>query len=293
MKVAEVIAEIGCNHKGDIEVAKELINTAAIFCKASIVKFQKRTPALLLTEKEFHSPHPNPHNAYGSTYGEHREFLEFNLEQHKELKAHCEGAGIEYSCSVWDVDAAKEIISLSPKKIKIPSACNMNQALLDVLCEAFGGEIHLSLGMTTKAEEDEIVKYFEQRKRNQDLVLYACTSGYPVEFKDVSLMEIERLKKKFSSSIKAIGFSGHHLGISVDIAAFCIGAKYIERHFTLDRTWKGTDHAASLEPGGLRRLIRDIQAVKEAMTFKREDLLEVEKVQREKLKRNQMEWAKP
>jgi len=116
------------------------------------------------------------------------------------------------------------------------------------------------------------------------LILYACTSGYPVPFENVCMLEIIRIKKKFEKKVKAIGFSGHHLGIAIDIAAYALGASWIERHFTLDRTWKGTDHAASLEPTGLRKLNRDLKATYKSLTFKENEILHIEKLQREKLK---------
>jgi N-acetylneuraminate synthase len=285
-----VIAEIGCNHKGDISIAKEMIVVASTFCKVDIVKFQKRNIRELLTKEQFNAPHPDPANSYGRTYGEHREFLEFNLDQHKQLKAWCEENGVMYSTSVWDMTSAREIVSLNPRMIKVPSACNLKKPLLDYLCDNFGGEIHLSLGMTTKDEEDRIVRLFELKNRNMDLVLYSCTSGYPVPFESVSLLEIYRLREKFGSTVKAIGFSGHHLGIAVDSAAVSLGATYIERHFTLDRTWKGTDHAASLEPDGMRKLVRDCRAVYKSLTYKQSDILEIEKPQRDKLKVNQIDW---
>lgn len=290
MKTPKIIAEIGCNHKGDMSIAKEMIITAALFCKVDVVKFQKRNNRELLTEEEYNKPHPNPINAYGKTYGEHREFLEFDLDQHKQLKAWSEEQGLIYSTSVWDVTSAKEITSLNPELIKIPSACNLNKGMLNYLCENYGGEIHASLGMTTKAEEDQIVSFFEERGRARDLVLYSCTSGYPVPFEDICLMEIARLEKKFGHRVKAIGFSGHHLGIAVDVAAVTLGAEWVERHYTLDRTWKGTDHAASLEPDGLRRLARDCRAVSRALDYKSQDVLEIESVQRNKLKKNQIKW---
>ncbi|WP_417939638.1 N-acetylneuraminate synthase family protein [Flavobacterium sp. RS13.1] len=279
-----VIAEIGCNHRGEMEIAKELIKIAKIFGNANAVKFQKRNNKELLTEEQYSAPHPNPANSYGNTYGEHREFLEFNVEQHKELKEYCEEIGITYSTSVWDLTSAKEITSLDPEFIKIPSACNNNFEMLGWLCENYSGEIHISTGMTTKDETDILVNYFAGKGRNQDLVLYNCTSGYPVPFEDVCLLDINLLKQKYGSQVKHIGFSGHHLGIAVDIAAYTLGAHIIERHYTLDRTWKGTDHAASLEPMGLRKLSRDLQAVYHALTFKSSDVLPIEQVQRDKLK---------
>lgn len=288
MSAPKIIAEIGCNHKGDMAIAKELIMTAATYCKVDVVKFQKRCNTELLTLEEFNAPHPNPVNSYGPTYGAHREFLEFNLEQHRQLQGWCEEFGVEYSTSVWDVTSAKEIITLQPKLIKIPSACNLNKPMLQYLCDNYGGEIHLSFGMTTKEEEEEIVNFFEKNGRAKDVVLYNCTSGYPVPFEDICLLELTRMRQTYANRVKAIGFSGHHLGIAVDSAAVALGAEWIERHYTLDRTWKGTDHAASLEPDGVRKLARDCRAVAKALTYKKADILDIEMVQRNKLKKNQV-----
>lgn len=284
MKPAKVIAEIGCNHKGDMGIAKELIKVAKIYCNADVVKLQKRNNRELLTEEQYNAPHPNPANSYGDTYGAHREFLEFTAEQHLELRKYCEQLGIIYSTSVWDLTSAKEITSLNPELIKIPSACNNHYEMLGWLCEQYQGEIHVSTGMTSQEEIETLVKFFESKGRAKDVVLYACTSGYPVPFEDVCLLEITRLKELYGNRVKEIGFSGHHLGIAIDIAAYTLGATWVERHYTLDRTWKGTDHAASLEPEGLRRLVRDLKAVNKALTYKKEDVLDIEKVQREKLK---------
>lgn len=290
MNAPKIIAEIGCNHKGDMAIAKEMIMTAATYCKVDVVKFQKRCNKELLSEEEYNAPHPNPANSYGATYGEHREFLEFTLEQHRQLQDWCKEYGVEYSTSVWDVTSAKEITSLQPKLIKIPSACNLNKPMLQYLCDNFGGEIHVSFGMTTKKEEEEIVSFFENNGRAMDVVLYNCTSGYPVPFEDICLLELTRMRELYGNRVKAIGFSGHHLGIAVDSAAVALGAEWIERHYTLDRTWKGTDHAASLEPDGVRKLARDCRAVAKALTYKKEDVLDIEMVQRNKLKKNQVRW---
>jgi sialic acid synthase len=279
-----VIAEAGCNHMGQMEIAKELIQTAAIFCKADAIKFQKRCNRELLTPEQYNAPHPHPENSYGKTYGEHREFLEFTLDQHKQLKEWCEEAGITYATSVWDMTSAKEIASLNPKFIKIPSACNNHLAMLQWLCDNYDGEIQVSLGMTTHKEEENLVRLFEKNGRNKDLVIFSCTSGYPVPFSDICLMEVKRIKEAYGDIVKKIGFSGHHLGIAVDVAAYTLGAEVIERHYTLDRTWKGTDHAASLEPDGVRKLVRNLNAVHEALTYKEQEILPIEAVQREKLK---------
>lgn len=290
MKDPKIIAEIGCNHKGYMSIAKDMIMTAATYCKVDVVKFQKRCNKELLTLEEYNAPHPHPENSYGSTYGAHREFLEFTLDQHRQLQEWCKEFGIVYSTSVWDITSAREITTLQPTLIKIPSACNLNKPMLQYLCDNFGGEIHLSFGMTTKEEEEEIVCFFERNGRAKDLVLYNCTSGYPVPFEDICLLELNRMRKEYADRVKAIGFSGHHLGIAVDSAAVALGAEWIERHYTLDRTWKGTDHAASLEPDGMRKLARDCRAVAKSLAYKKEDVLDIEKVQRDKLKKNQVRW---
>lgn len=284
MNKPKVIAEIGCNHKGSMDIAHEMIMMAAKFCKADAVKFQKRNNKEYLSEEQYNAPHPNPINAYGNTYGEHREFLEFDVEQHKQLKQWCEEYGIEYGTSVWDVTSAREIASLNPKTIKVPSACNTNYPMLEVLCKEYSGEIHISFGMTTHQEEKEILDFIEKHGRINEVVIYSCTSGYPVAFEDVCLYEITRLIKNYSGRVKQIGFSGHHLGIAADIAAMTLGAEVIERHFTLDRTWKGTDHSASLEPDGMRKLARDCKNVALALDYKKQEILDVEAVQRAKLK---------
>lgn len=280
-----IIAEIGCNHMGRMDIAEEMIKIAGQFCKVDVVKFQKRTNRELLTSEEYAAPHPNPANSYGATYGEHREFLELNLDQHRQLKKWCEEWGVEYSTSVWDLTSAREIATLNPKMIKIPSASNQDFEMLNWLIGNYGGELHVSVGMTKHREEERIVELFEKAGRSQDLVLYACTSGYPVPFEDICLLEIKRLNETFGSHVKAIGFSGHHLGIAADVAALALGAKVFERHFTLDRTWKGTDHAASLEPDGMRKLARDLRNVSLALQYKKSEILDIESVQRKKLKR--------
>jgi N-acetylneuraminate synthase len=283
-KKPKVIAEIGCNHMGNFDIAVELIDLAKT-CGADVAKFQKRNPKELLSVDQYNAPHPNPVNSYGSTYGEHREFLEFSKEQHHSLKYYCESQHIQYSTSVWDVTSAKEIVALEPSLIKVPSACNNNFSMLKVLRDEYEGEVHVSFGMTTHSEEQDIIDFFETNDVAKDrLIIYSCTSGYPVPFEDISLLEINRLYDSYGDRVKDIGFSGHHLGIAVDIAAYTLGASCVERHFTKDRTWKGTDHAASLEPTGLQKLVRDLNATYKSLAYKRKEVLDIEQVQRDKLK---------
>lgn len=281
---AKVVAEIGCNHRGDLEVAKQLVTVAASYCAADAVKFQKRCPRELLTPEQYAAPHPNPVNSYGESYGAHREFLELDVEQHRELKALCDQLGIDYGCSVWDLTSAKDIASLDPSSIKIPSACNNHRPMLTWLCENYQGSIHVSLGMTTQAEEKALVELFREHKRMDSLVLYSCTSGYPVDPRDLCLLEISRLQQQYSGEVQAVGFSGHHLGVAMDIAAATLGAGWIERHFTMDRRWKGTDHGASLEPQDLHRLVSDLSDLAAALSAKPQEILDIEAPQRDKLK---------
>jgi N-acetylneuraminate synthase len=283
LEKATIIAEIGCNHMGDFEIAKQLILEAKR-SGAHVAKFQKRNSKELLTIDQYNAPHPVACNSYGPTYGLHREALEFTIEQHKGLKAFSEDNDIIYSTSVWDMSSAQEIAAINPSLIKIPSATNTHFELLNWLAQNYYGDIHLSLGMTTHSEEAKIVDLFIENGRERDLILYACTSGYPVPMEDVCLLEIRRLIETYGNIVKTIGYSGHNLGVAVDLVAYTLGATHIERHFTMERTWKGTDHAASIEPEDLKRLARDLDNVSKAYTYKSEEILTIEKRQREKLK---------
>ena len=283
-KQPKVVAEIGCNHLGQMNIAKELIDLAKQ-SGAKYVKFQKRNNKELLTEEQYNAPHPVPENSYGDTYGAHREFLEFNVAQNKELKEYCDSIGMIYSTSVWDVTSAKEMITFNPEFLKVPSACNNNFEMLKVLRDDFKGQVQLSIGMTSKDEVEAIVKFFEETNQAKSrLLIYSCTSGYPVPACDVALLEINWLYEKYGNRVNEIGFSGHHLGTNLDIAAYTLGARWIERHFTKDKTWKGTDHGASLEPYELKNLVDGLNETFEALHYKKEEILPIEKVQRDKLK---------
>ena len=281
-----VVAEVGCNHMGDMDLAKKFIRIAHDYCGVDAVKFQTRDVELWAARYPglYNAPHPNPVNAFGDTYKAHRAYLEFSIEQNRELKEYCEEVGIIYSTSVWDLPSAKGIAGLDPEFIKIPSACNTNFEMLEWLCDNYEGEVQLSTGMTTVDEIDRIVEHFVRKGRNKDLVVYNCTSGYPVPYKDICLLGIKTLEEKYGDTVKEIGFSGHHIGIAIDIAAYTLGATMIERHFTLDKTWKGTDHAASLEPEEMRQLVKQLSDVQEALTYKSKEILDIEDVQRKKLK---------
>ena len=281
--MVKVIAEIGCNHKGEMELAFDLIEEASN-AGAEVAKFQKRTNRELLTPEQYDAPHPNLANSYGETYGEHREFLEFDLDQHQLLKNKCEELNIEYSTSVWDVTSAQEMMSIEPNFLKVPSACNLHYEMLEVLRDQFKGKVHLSLGMTSLEEEKEIIEFFSVKNESERLTIYSCTSGYPVPAQDICLLEINRLKGLYGDKIDSVGFSGHHTDTAIDLASVPLGVDWIERHFTIDRNWKGTDHSASLEPNELKRLIGDLGLVSSALTYKSKEILDIEVPQREKLK---------
>lgn len=276
-KKINIVAEACCNHQGNFELALQMIKTAKL-CNADYVKFQKRNCIKAVPKHMHNKPHPCPVHAFGETYLEHRRNLEFTIKQHKELKQYCDSIDIQYSCSVWDPDSAAEIISLNPDYIKIPSALNYNFKLLNYIFDNFHKKIHISFGMITQGEINNLISYLIPKK--DKVVPYWTTSGYPVKFAELYLLEINNLKNHFNE----VGYSGHNLGIAADMAAIVLGATWVERHFTLDRTAIGSDNAASLEPIGLSKLIRDTKAIVKSLQYKKVDLTEDEKKNREKLK---------
>ena len=279
----QLVAEIGCNHMGQLNLAKLIINQAKL-AGANYVKFQKRDNKTLLSDKQYRGKHPVPHNSFGKTYGEHREYLEFNTNVHQKIFAYCKKNKIKYSCSAWDVQSAKDISKICKDYIKVPSATNLNFELLDFLCLKYSGDIHISTGMTSEKEIDAIFKFIKKRKRLKNLVLYSCVSDYPVNIKDVCLLDIKKLSEEYGKYIKAIGFSGHHRGLSIDNCSIALGATWIERHFTFDRTAKGTDHSASLESDGLHKLRGRLDETTLALNYKPKQILKCEKFQRSYLK---------
>ena len=279
-----LVAEIGCNHMGDMKITKLLIDRAKQ-CGADYVKFQKRDNNILFSKKEFNSKHPVEANSFGKTYGEHREFLEFNLNQHKKIISYCKKKKIKYSCSVWDINSAKIISKVSKDYIKIPSATNLNFEVLDYLSKNYKGDIHISTGMTSSDEIDEIIDFLDKRNALKKTVIYSCTSSYPAKIEDIKLLDILIIKEKYGKFIKAVGFSGHHKGLSIDNAAITLGASWFERHFTFDRTAKGTDHAASLEAEGLMKLRIRLDETNLTLNYKPKKILKNERFQRNYLKK--------
>ena len=279
----KLVAEIGCNHIGQLNLAKLMIDQAKQ-AGADYVKFQKRDNKTLLSKKQYKGKHPVPHNSFGKTYGDHREYLEFSTNTHKKLVEYCKKRKIKYSCSAWDVKSAKEISKICKNYVKIPSATNLNFSVLDFLCSKYSGDIHISTGMTSENEIDSIFEFIKKKKRLKNLVLYSCVSAYPVNIKDVCLLDVKKLYDRYGKYIKAIGFSGHHRGLSIDNTTVALGATWIERHFTFDRSAKGTDHSASLELEGLSKLRTRLDETILALDYKPKKTLECEKFQRSYLK---------
>ena len=273
----KVIAEIGCSHAGSLKRAKELAKLAKI-SGAHIVKTQKRNPKESVKKELWKQPHPNQMYSYGNTYLEHRENLELTINDHIELKEYCDDIDIEYSSSVWDMTSTKEIVALNPKFIKIPSACNNNFKILDYILKNYKGQIHISTGMLNQEERGEL--YLKLMPYEKRIVIYHCTSGYPVPFDKLYLNEIIDMKKGFTN----IGFSNHGYGIAMAPVAYTLGARYFEYHFIDDRLFPHTDSSNSLEPQGLNKLVRDLRAVSKALQYKPDKLDQIEKEQRDKLR---------
>lgn len=281
--IPNVIAEIGCSHLGSLERAKELCKLAKI-CGADYIKTQKRNPEESTPPHMRDKPHPNTAFAYGKTYLEHRQNLELSIVQHAELKAYCEDIGIGYSTSVWDMTSAREIVALNPDFIKIPSACNLHTEMLEFLRDNYEGDIHISTGMTTQEEMNKVLRFVVSDKIKSRVVVYHCTSKYPCEFDDLHILEIQKMHTMWKDSKIRVGYSNHGKGIATDIAAYTLGAEWIERHFIDDRTIRHTDAAASLEPPGLQKLCRDLHAVYRALQRRPKTLDDEEMSQRNKLK---------
>lgn len=281
MKRPLVVAEIGAVHLGSLQRAKDLARLARL-CEADYIKTQKRNPEESTPPHLWNQPHPNAIFAHGKTYLEHRKNLELSIEQHQEFKAYCDQIGIKYASSVWDITSAREIISLQPDFIKVPSACNRHFGIHEILRDEYNGDIHISFGMTTHAEREDVIDFW--RTNSHRVVFYHCTSAYPCPFEKLYLMEIQNLRTSLEPYGFRIGFSNHGYGIAADIAAMTLGAEWIERHFVDDRTLRHTDAAASLESDGLRRVCRDLRNVHRAMLYRPLKLDDLEKEQRDKLR---------
>ena len=253
-----VIAEIGHNHQGSVEKAKELF-TEAKATGAHAVKLQKRDNRGLYTRDMFNKPYENE-NSYGSTYGEHREYLEFGRAEYQELKAFAADIGITFFATAFDLASADFLAELDMPAYKIASADVINTPLLRHVAE-IGKPVILSTGGATL---DDVRRGVETvAEINPQIVLLQCTAGYPAEWDELDLRVITTYRECFPTAV--VGLSSHDNGIAMAVAAYVLGARVIEKHFTLNRALKGTDHRFSLEPVGLRKMVRDLRRTRVAL----------------------------
>jgi len=269
------IAELGINHQGDIAIAKQLIH-AAREAGADAVKFQKRSLTRILVKEGLLRPYTGP-NSFGKTYGEHKKALELDWKAYSELKAYAEEQGLVFMASGWDEDSVDFLEKLGISSYKVASADLTNHPLLEHTAKK-GKPVLLSTGMASMDEVREAVALV--RKFNDQLVLFQCTSTYPSSFEEINLRVIQVYQEEFDA---IIAYSGHELGIAISEAAVVLGARVVERHLTLNRTMKGTDHAASLEPGGFGKMVRDVRALEKAMGDGKKRMYESEVPIRKKL----------
>lgn len=252
------IAEIGHNHQGSLDLCKKMFDAAA-FCGATAVKLQKRSNRDQFV-KSYYNASYNSENSFGKTYGEHREFLEFDKVQYKELQQYAESKGLIFFSTAFDFASVDFLQDLDIDCIKIASGDCVNLPLLEYASQT---EIPLivSTGATTMEEIKETHALL--RRGKSDFALLQCTSGYPAKYSEINLNVIPEMLRIFPDTI--IGLSSHENGISVPIAAVALGARIIEKHFTIDRTLKGTDQAFSLSPSGMSKMCRDIDRTLEAL----------------------------
>jgi sialic acid synthase len=253
-----VIAEIGHNHQGSLEKARELFREAKL-AGADAVKLQKRDNRGLYTKAAYERPYESE-NSFGRTYGEHREFLEFGQAQYHELQAYAAELGVDFFSTAFDIASADFLASLDVPAFKIASG-DLKSVPLLVHVARMGKPMVISTGGALL--EDVQRAYDAIMPINSQLAILQCTAGYPAAFEELDLRVIATYRERFPGAV--IGFSSHDNGIAMPVAAYMLGARVVEKHFTLNRAMKGTDHAFSLEPVGLRKMVRDLERTYKAM----------------------------
>ena len=255
---AYLIAEVGHNHQGNLETALKLIR-AASHAGASAVKFQKRSNKTLFTAEAYDAPYTSE-NSFGDTYGKHREALEFGLEEYQACIEEAKRCNIDFFATAFDFESADFLAKLDMPAYKMASGDLKTIPLIEYVAK-IGKPIILSTGGGSIEDIDRAVNAV--LKHNKNLALLQCTAGYPPEYSELNLRVIETFRSRFPEI--TIGYSGHDSGIAMGLVAFILGARVIEKHFTLNRAMKGTDHAFSLEPQGMQKLVRDIERARLAL----------------------------
>jgi len=250
-----IIAEIGINHNGDINIAKKLIDVAKkAGCDA--VKFQKRNPEVCVPEKQKKIMRETPWGYI--TYLDYKYKVEFEQEEYDIINEYCKKVGIHWFASPWDVDSVKFLSQYDIPALKVPSASLNDRELLTAMKET-EIPIILSTGMSTQDEVDAAINLLE----GANLGVLHCVSTYPTPTSELNLNVLKTYQSQYPNLI--IGYSGHETGLSTTYAAVALGAKIVERHITLDRSMWGTDHSASIEPHGLKTLVSNIRDIESAM----------------------------
>jgi sialic acid synthase len=253
-----VIAEIGHNHQGSVEKAKKLLDEAKT-AGAHAVKLQKRDNRSLYTQDLYNKPYENE-NSYGATYGEHREYLEFDRAQYEELQAYAAEIGVTFFATPFDLPSADFLARLEMPAYKVASADLINTPLLRHVA-GFGKPVILSTGGATL---DDVRRGFDTvAEINPHVALLQCTAGYPAEWDELDLRVITTYRDLFPSAV--VGLSSHDNGIAMAVGSYVLGGRIVEKHFTLNRALKGTDHRFSLEPQGLRKMVRDLRRTRVAL----------------------------
>lgn len=252
-----IVAEIGQNHNGDIEIAKKLIEMSAT-CQVDAVKFCKRHIPSELTNEAYNRPYPCP-QSFGETYGKHREFLELNIDQHKILNDYAKSKGLIYFATTCDIVSLNEMKQINIPLYKVASRDITNIPLIEEISK-LKKPIILSTGLATIKDLDEAVNTI--KKYHNKFAILNCTSEYPTMHENIHLNRIKTLKKRYNC---IIGYSGHTVGIIMPVIAVALGAKIVEKHITLHRYMKGTDHSSALEFQGLYRVVRDIRNLEIAL----------------------------
>jgi sialic acid synthase len=253
-----VIAEIGHNHQGSLEKARELVRAAAD-CGVSAVKFQKRDNRTLYTREMYDAPYDNE-NSFGSTYGAHREALELSKADYAELLVYAREVGVTLFATAFDVPSADLLAELDVPAYKIASGDISNTPLLRHVA-AIGKPVILSTGGATMADVERAVDVIASA--NTQLCILQCTAAYPADVEELNLRVITTLRERYPDYV--IGLSDHQDGIAMALVAYMLGARVMEKHFTLSHTLKGTDHAFSLMPEGMRKLVRDLRRTPAAL----------------------------
>lgn len=277
MRKLYFIAELGQNHQGDIKIAKQMVDSL-IGVGIDAIKTAKRD--LRSMPKEWKTFIYNTKHAFGKTYYEHRKTLELPHNDFEYLKNYAESKGFDFISSFTDIPSFEFLKSIGLKRLKIASQRVVDKKLLKHVAKNFDGKIYMSSGMSNIEDVDDMVSIFRKNYK----ILMQCTSIYPCDEKDLNLRVLKNYRKQYKKKVNGLGFSGHNRSIAPDIAAFTLGAHTIERHYTLNRKWKGTDHAGSLELYRLKKLIKYLNQVARCLGDSEKKIIPIEEYNIKKLR---------